>query len=176
MPTTMDYRYENEDNDNSWDTWEAMLEWRDIWLKAIALAWTNAEFKKLLLEDSRRAFEEYFAYKLPQTLDFQVIDVANQKEVVTFTYPPAGMAPSKSGFGWYAVQRGKSGKKRHITKIESAAEYNDLLRKTPDLVTEWALPRNLLVYPLPPPPDVDIRAVAVSDFSAAGRTYPFTTC
>src|SRR5215510_4670869 len=39
----------------------------------------------------------------------------------------------------------------------------------------WVLPQTKLVMWLPPPPpDIRDQAVALSDYSAAGRTYPFT--
>lgn len=40
----------------------------------------------------------------------------------------------------------------------------------------WVLPMTHLEMVLPgPPPDVKDQAVALADYSAAGRTYPFTT-
>jgi hypothetical protein len=72
--------------------------------------------------------------------------------------------------GWYF-------KSPPIEKIQTREQYLARLRRDPDAKTEWALPRSLLVYPLPPPPqDVSIQAVALGDFSSAGRTYPFTCC
>jgi hypothetical protein len=175
MPKRTEYHYENVDNDNSWDTWETMLEWRDIWLKAIALAWTDKQFKEALLKNARTALVDYFDYSLPQQLDFHVVDVTDAKATYSFQYPPPGSKVSKSGYGWYSVRKTKHGSEP-IERIKNRADFDAQLKKPGPLWTQWELPKSLLVYPLPPPPEDDIQAVAVADFSAAGRTYPFTTC
>ncbi|MBJ6763805.1 BMA_0021/BMA_0022 family TOMM bacteriocin [Myxococcaceae bacterium JPH2] len=170
------YSYENEDeSDYSWDTWETMLEWQDIWLKAIALAWTDARFKARLLENARAALVEYFNYKLPQMLDFRVVDLLSPKLPVKLEYPVGwgtdeNAVSSLDMVGWYFTTP-------PIQKIQTREQYLARLNRDPSARTEWILPRSLLVYPLPPPPqDVAIEAVALADFSSAGRTYPFTTC
>ncbi|MBU8898650.1 hypothetical protein DRW03_31965 [Corallococcus sp. H22C18031201] len=171
------YSYENEDeSDYSWDTWETMLEWQDIWLKAIALAWTDATFKARLLENARSALLEYFAYKLPIMLDFRVVDLLSPELPVQLQYPViwdgsgANAVSSLDKVGWFFTTP-------PVQKIQTREQYLSRLRKDPSARTEWVLPRSLLVYPLPPPPqDVAIEAVALGDFSSAGRTYPFTTC
>ncbi|XXF77620.1 BMA_0021/BMA_0022 family TOMM bacteriocin [Myxococcaceae bacterium GXIMD 01537] len=61
-------------DDNEWSTWKQMLDWRDVWLKAVALAWEDASFKEHLLRDARGALRERLGYELPRFLDFKVVD------------------------------------------------------------------------------------------------------
>ncbi len=52
--------------------------WQAVWLRAIALAWSDPEFKQLLIDDPHRALRETFGYNLNPMLDLQVIEVADE--------------------------------------------------------------------------------------------------
>ena len=61
--------------DDSSDAYTKMREWQHVWLRAIALAWHDADFKCLLLEDARTAFAKYLEYDLPTTLELTIFEV-----------------------------------------------------------------------------------------------------
>lgn len=109
---------------------DEMLEWQEVWLGAVALAWRDPDFRAELLADARRAIAVHFEYNLPPHLDLTV------KEV-----------PKTGKWGWRTD--GEDG---------------------------WVLPSAMLTVTLPPPPaKLEDQVVALADYSAAGRTYPFTT-
>ena len=60
--------------DNAWSTWKQMLDWRDVWLKAVAMAWEDPAFKEYLLRDARGALREHLGYELPRFITFKVAD------------------------------------------------------------------------------------------------------
>jgi ribosomally synthesized peptide (two-chain TOMM family) len=60
--------------DNDWSNWKAWLDWRDVWLKAVAMAWEDPDFKAYLLRDARGALREHLGYELPRFIDFKVVD------------------------------------------------------------------------------------------------------
>ncbi len=60
--------------DNDWSQWKGWLDWRDVWMKAVALAWEDPTFKAYLLRDARGALREHLGYELPRFLDFKVVD------------------------------------------------------------------------------------------------------
>ena len=47
-------------------------------------------------------------------------------------------------------------------------------QKMPNGTEKWVLPRMKLYMPLPPPPPVEMQAVALSSYLDTGKTYPFT--
>lgn len=63
--------------DNAWSNWKAMLDWRDVWLKAVALAWESPAFKEQLLRDARSALKEHLGYELPRFIEFQVVEASD---------------------------------------------------------------------------------------------------
>jgi ribosomally synthesized peptide (two-chain TOMM family) len=57
---------------NEIPSYESLLEFQEVYLRAIALSWRDEGFKHSLLEDPARAMEMYFGYKLPWTLKLKV--------------------------------------------------------------------------------------------------------
>lgn len=108
----------------------AFLDFGGVTLRALALAWHNDAFKKLLLTDVIDALAAYFGYNCPWDLKLVV------KEDTS-----ARWAPGSSGSGW------------------------------------TSLTKNVLLLDLPqPPPDGDIRAIALTAYNETGPAYPFTCC
>lgn len=64
-------------NDMSWPSWETMLEWQYIWLRAVAETWSNPEFKDALLKNARAALKWRFNYDLPSTMHLIVFEPEN---------------------------------------------------------------------------------------------------
>ena len=50
--------------------------WADIELRAVALAWSDDQVKRALMEDSRGALRAYFNYEVPDDVKLVVTDGA----------------------------------------------------------------------------------------------------
>jgi len=74
--TTKSTMFGHEGNPQAWAD---DARWQTVWLRAIALAWADAEFKQLLLADPHRALREYFDYNLNPMLDLRVVEVAEDQ-------------------------------------------------------------------------------------------------
>ncbi|MGH8779290.1 BMA_0021/BMA_0022 family TOMM bacteriocin [Paraburkholderia sp.] len=59
---------------NTVPTLESMLEFQEVYLRAIALSWKDAEFRQALLSDPFDALGRYFDYQCPWLLDLKVTD------------------------------------------------------------------------------------------------------
>ena len=57
---------------NGIPSYESLLELQEVYLRAIALAWRDPEFKQALLTDAGDALGRYFDYKSPWLLDLKV--------------------------------------------------------------------------------------------------------
>lgn len=55
------------------------FEWRDAWLRAIALAWSDPKLKDRLIRDPETFLEEFCNYKLPDMLSITVVDDPEQR-------------------------------------------------------------------------------------------------
>ena len=58
--------------DYSAESWAKMMHWQTIWLRTIAKAWSDDEFKAKLLEYPRDAIGQAFNYEIPRTLKLSV--------------------------------------------------------------------------------------------------------
>jgi ribosomally synthesized peptide (two-chain TOMM family) len=65
--------------DNRLPDYESFLEFEEVYLRAIALSWKDAEFKKRLLEDAAKALANYFNYKCPWSVDLSVREVSPER-------------------------------------------------------------------------------------------------
>ncbi|MBT8339091.1 MAG: hypothetical protein HKP58_16110 [Desulfatitalea sp.] len=81
--------------DNRLPDYESFLEFEEVYLRAVALAWTDEDFKEKLLSDAESAIEQYFNYRCPWSLDIQVREV-NEKEI-------------ELGAGWHPPAEGRQG-------------------------------------------------------------------
>ena len=59
--------------DNATPTLESMLEFQQVYLRAIALSWEDEPFKADLLKDPFDALARYFDYRCPWIIDLEVV-------------------------------------------------------------------------------------------------------
>ncbi len=59
--------------DNRLPSYESFLELHEVWLRAIALSWKDERFKKMLIEDTEKALQEYLNFKSPWNINIKVI-------------------------------------------------------------------------------------------------------
>ena len=57
---------------NRLPSYESLLEFQEVYLRAIALSWRDKEFKKALEEDALLALQHYFSYKCPWNINLKV--------------------------------------------------------------------------------------------------------
>src|SRR5262245_28895448 len=74
-----------------------LFEWRDTWLRAIALSWADNKLKERLLQDPKGFFEEYCNYKVPEMLAIKVVEDPEQR------WEP-GPKDRPWDFKWHLVQ------------------------------------------------------------------------
>ncbi|MBC7860140.1 MAG: hypothetical protein H7Z39_15500 [Burkholderiaceae bacterium] len=58
---------------NNLPSYESLLEFQEVYLRAIALSWRDEEFKKALEDDALLALQHYFAYKCPWNINLNVV-------------------------------------------------------------------------------------------------------
>ena len=59
---------------NAVPSFESMLEFQEVYLRAIALSWEDAEFKGALLKNPLEALGRYFHYTCPWLIDLKVVE------------------------------------------------------------------------------------------------------
>ncbi|AZZ95637.1 hypothetical protein CWB99_11955 [Pseudoalteromonas rubra] len=133
--------------------------WRSTWVRAIARAWVDEEFKKLLVEDAKQAFEKMGFTGTSEILSDGEVDLWNLLDVEVkladdnpdnqYVNPGDSTDANVEQFthnGWYrAVEEG-------LLKMK-------------------------LTLTLPPEPsDPKWNALALGDYEAAGKIYPITGC
>ena len=62
--------------DNRLPSQDTLLEFQEVYLRAIALAWKDADFKAALLDNPDAALADYFAYRCPWNLVLKVREAA----------------------------------------------------------------------------------------------------
>ena len=58
--------------DNRLPTYESLLEFQEVYLRAIALSWENETFKENLIKDANQALKNYFGYTCPWNINIAV--------------------------------------------------------------------------------------------------------
>lgn len=58
--------------DNRVPAYESLLEFQEVYLRAIALSWKDEKFKDALKTDTKLALERYFGYKCPWNINIKV--------------------------------------------------------------------------------------------------------
>jgi ribosomally synthesized peptide (two-chain TOMM family) len=131
---------------NELPSYESLLEFQEVWLRAIALAWADSPqkpahpekmpyttFSELLQKNPESALKDYLGYVCPWNLKLQT------------KVPPPGSCH------WVP---GKDGQTGHWEN----------------------LPRNGISFGLPVAPVIEQQAVAFAAYNDAGPTYLFTCC
>jgi ribosomally synthesized peptide (two-chain TOMM family) len=54
-------------------SYESLLEFQEVYVRAIALSWKDETFKQAFLENPGKALEKYFLYRYPWTINLSVI-------------------------------------------------------------------------------------------------------
>ncbi|MDR6406693.1 BMA_0021/BMA_0022 family TOMM bacteriocin [Paraburkholderia sp. 22099] len=64
--------------DNATPTLESMLEFQQVYLRAIALSWEDKSFRNELLKNPADALARYLDYRCPWLIDLEVVDPGGQ--------------------------------------------------------------------------------------------------
>lgn len=75
---------------------ETALEWSTVWMKCIARAWQDPEFKAALLRDPEHTLFSYFQFTLPPTVRLQILELTPEQM-------------QQKGYGWRGNLSGQSG-------------------------------------------------------------------
>ena len=159
---------------------DMLQNWQDAWLRAVAKAWKDPQYKADLLKDPKKQLAEKEKFKLPDGVSFRIVDgsggtspsapsVEGSSPVAAkiLTSHPKGSASSPSLPSKVSV-----GVTLNNTQINQGASIGfDIDAK------KWILPDTVLVATLPPPPpDPSDQAIALSHYVDTSDTFPFTTC
>jgi hypothetical protein len=157
------------------------MEWQNAWLQAIALAWESPLNRAALLKDPRTFFKDRCKWKVPEGLDLRVTDQPKKD-------------PQGHPTGWYpeGLEETVQGLKSELEKLQGqTSAQKDLvaaqLKAAEELLASaklipghlkfgWYLAPTRVDMYLPPKPALDQQAVALANYVATGRTYPFTSC
>ena len=135
------------------------MHWRVIWIKVIAKAWADKDFKKDLKDNPHETILKHFRYELNSELDLYIKEVDELKNGLCVPmYMPNVEYPPYNKDAPYNKDVNKN--------IDSTVPFKD----------PWAgLPRHKLVLVLPPKPQDGDNAIALGDYADTGRTYPMTS-
>lgn len=59
---------------NELPSYESLLEFQEVYLRAVALSWSDKAFKKNFLEDPAGSLQNYFGYSVPWNVDLKVVE------------------------------------------------------------------------------------------------------
>lgn len=59
---------------NELPSYESLLEFQEVYIRAIALAWNDDTFKGALEQNTEQALEDYFGYRCPWNIKLEVRD------------------------------------------------------------------------------------------------------
>lgn len=79
---------------NQLPEYETLLEFQEVYLRAVALSWRDPDFKKALEKDALLALQHYFAYKCPWNINLKVVSA------------PADYGWSKKEQRWHLPKNG----------------------------------------------------------------------
>ncbi len=139
--------------DNLVPTGESMLEFGEVYLRAIELSWRDPQFKADLLKDPMSALEHYFHYTSPWNFIFNVEEAKAGQDCRTDKQKENGHEPIICG--WYP---------------------STTLTDTDGCGGEWRLPLDKMSFGLPTAPPAYQQAVALALYNDAGPAYLFTCC
>jgi ribosomally synthesized peptide (two-chain TOMM family) len=81
---------------NKIPSFESLLEFQEVYLRAIALSWRDDKFKRRLIEDPLLALQHYFAYKCPWNIKLEIRELG----------PESGYGWNKSEQKWNLPKNG----------------------------------------------------------------------
>lgn len=140
---------------NAVPTEESMVEFGEVFLRAIELAWRDEEFKsKLLKTDTEKkgpmdAIEHYFGYRGTWNFRFEVV---TPEEMIKRQCEEVQQEHENKSWGWLP-DKNKGGE------------------------CSWILPNNGMSFGLPSPPSkLEQFPVALALYNDAGPMYLFSCC
>ena len=79
--------------DNRLPSYESMLEFQEVYLRAVALSWKDPAFRQALLHNPEQALADYFAYRCPWNVVLKVREASGDgqgwdKEARRWKLPP----------------------------------------------------------------------------------------
>ena len=145
---------------------EKSLHWRLAWQRAVAKAWAIPAYKARLLEQTAAALKEV-GWDMPKGLQIEIElagdgiawDSQVHERALEATFGEGHLAAN----GW-------------ASQLETTAQGTKLRDRRMDLLKAL---KTTVVLRLPPQPEDDkFSALAVADYDALSRAYPFTcmTC
>ncbi|NQZ06457.1 MAG: hypothetical protein HRT35_04775 [Algicola sp.] len=170
---------------------DVVFSWQPTWLRAIAVAWADDKFKTLLLKDARSAFKllgytgestvEGKTFSLWNLLNIQVIDSQNVPKTVDIPVIP-NMPEYKLHPQPHTVTITTEQHEQNEQNVQYEQYQKLTLQNVPSYGPNgWFKTINAgglkmyLVLQLPPKPtDLAITDLALVDYAAAGKVYPFT--
>jgi ribosomally synthesized peptide (two-chain TOMM family) len=57
---------------NAVPSYESIIEFNEVYLRAVALSWTDPEFKESLLKNPADTLQRYFSYRLPWEVHLKI--------------------------------------------------------------------------------------------------------
>ena len=134
---------------------ELIYNWRSTWLRSIARAWIDPDFKNLLLRDAKEAFREMGYDGVAKTPDGREVDLWSLLEINV--EPTDGSSTTR----YHPPQENQN--------YDRSFKYNGWLVAG----VTGVMKMHLKIF-LPDPPEEKWQALAISDYEAAGRVYPIT--
>lgn len=61
--------------DNALPSYESLLEFQEVYTRAVALSWEDPEFRAKFIANPLLTFQQYYAYICPWNIDFTVVPI-----------------------------------------------------------------------------------------------------
>jgi hypothetical protein len=140
--------------------WELNASWRNAWLRAVARAWSDPDFADQLTARGKYTESRPSPGKTARHTKQALLDCG-------FTFPAFFNDLLDIEVVPYSEAKGVSATKRY--RRGKVSDPNGWIQFKSELAAK-------LTLILPPPPDDEDRAIALADYDAAGRIYPFSWC
>lgn len=154
------------------------VQWGDVWISAVALAWTHNDYATALKKDPAKFLFDHFCYELPWPVELRVIDISELTKLEEALQQLEGPNEPYTKPREQHPSSGNSQLAHQVRALAALTLGGDLDQVGWDRFTStWTLPKNLMFMLLPPRPDkIEDQAVALAAYQSTGRSYPFTTC
>jgi len=152
---------------------DIIYSWRSTWLRAIAVAWSDDNFKSVLLDDSQKAFDMLgFTGQSENVSLWNLLHIKVVESPTDASDPDAGVVKVEIPVNHHiyspkyeSVMTDVNGNEKIVQRFEENGWKES--------VVNGAL-KMYLILQLPPKPLTDSKDLALIDYDAAGKIYPFT--
>ena len=103
---------------NRLPTYESLLEFQEVYLRAVALAWSDPVFKAALLADADQALQDYFGYTCLWNVDLEVTEASGPGVGWDARHKTWNLPPIRTTFGLPVAPRIEE-------QLVAFAAYND---------------------------------------------------